>query len=138
MTFRPSDDVLDELVSWQNNNSVSQYDVEKQEDSQIIFGNHENQSFENVNISDNLQKNGVDLNVINIESEEVKAPDLSELLKDGWNDEIMQELNNVENDLQKSDDVVNTTQELNNIESTLQESSNVGDTSQENNGLKHD
>ena len=138
MTFRPSDDVLDELVSWQNNNSVSQYDVEKQEDNQIIFGNHENQSFENVNISGNLQKNGIDLNVINIESEEVKAPDLSELLKDGWNDEITQELNNVENNLQKSDDVVNTIQELNNIESTLQESSNIGDTLQENNGLKHD
>ena len=92
MTFRPSDDVLDELVSWQNNNSVSQYDVEKQEDNQIIFGNHENQSFENVNISGNLQKNGVDLNVINIESEEVKAPDLSELLKDGWNDEWFAEI----------------------------------------------
>jgi hypothetical protein len=56
MTFRPSDDVLDEVMSGQNNLSTSQYNVEKQEENQISFGGIENQTTESPDFPKNSQE----------------------------------------------------------------------------------
>ena len=97
MTFRPSDDVLDEIESNQSSSTyLDQNSVWNQDDWQHIFGNLNN--WENVN-SDS------DTTVVDIVAEEVKAPDLSELLKDNWKDEINNESqsNTLENSALEAD-----------------------------------
>lgn len=87
MTFRPSDDVLDEIANGQQPaSSLDQYNFWNQEDWQHMFNN-----------SDDLDGNwtsenaGINSPVIDIPVEEVKAPDLSELLKDGWENNVLDE-----------------------------------------------
>lgn len=87
MTFRPSDDVLDEMESGQSSstyldqNSIwNQDNVWNLDDWQHIFGGS------NSWMDENDESNS---SMVDIVSEEVKAPDLSELLKDSWeNDEL--------------------------------------------------
>lgn len=80
MTFRPSDDVLDEIANGQQpSSSVDQYNVWNQDDWQHMFNNsdsfNDNWMWENNDVS-----SVIDIPV----AEEVKAPDLSELLKNSW------------------------------------------------------
>lgn len=81
MTFRPSDDVLDE-VSANQGLSLNQTDFWNQNSWQHIFSNSED--------SDNgwLVENGENSVIIDSPVEEVKAPDLSELLKNNWNIDV--------------------------------------------------
>ena len=94
MTFRPADDVLDGIESWQSSSLLwTQYNIQNQdgdEHEQHIFNSQENQwDFQDFS---EWNKNSV---VIDIPIEEVKAPDLSELLKNNWNKESTDEwLNN--------------------------------------------
>ena len=90
MTFRPSDDVLDEIAAWQTPSfSWEQYNISNPDDWQHIFNSQENQ-WSPQNFWDWNANNFV----INVPTEEVKAPDLSELLKNSWNNE-----NNAENNM---------------------------------------
>ena len=77
MTFRPSDDVLDEKMADQQV-SLNQSDVWTQENGQSIF--------KNTDFSSNWIDEGLRVNqaIIDIPVEEVKAPDISELLKNSW------------------------------------------------------
>lgn len=84
MTFRPSDDVLDEIAAWQAPSfSWEQYNISNQDNWQRIFNN----SQENDWVSQNVWESNANNFVINVPVEEVKAPDLSELLKNSWNKE---------------------------------------------------
>ena len=82
MTFRPSDDVLDEIANGQQpSSSVDQYNIWNQDDWQHMFNNPEN-------FDDNwMWENNEAGTMIDIPVEEVKAPDLSELLKNSWENE---------------------------------------------------
>ena len=84
MTFRPSDDVLDEIASWQVT-SFSADEYWTQSDWQHMF------TVENEESSQNVQGAWIDFWNIDIPDEEIKAPDLSELLKDSWNDTVKNE-----------------------------------------------
>ena len=75
MTFRPSDDVLDELQENQQS-PLGQDNIWSQDDWQHIFVNSEN--FDSGWYVENTEINQV---IVDAPSEEVKAPDLSELLK---------------------------------------------------------
>lgn len=78
MTFRPSDDVLDE-TSKDQQVSLDQNNFSDQGDWQHIFSNPED--------SDStwaIQNEWINPVLINFPVEEVKAPDLSELLKNWW------------------------------------------------------
>lgn len=89
MTFRPSDDVLEEMAdnNWQSGASTNQYynynNAWDQWDWQHFFHN-----------SDNAENNWTSINEdvatieFDIPTEEVKAPDLSELLKNSWGNDI--------------------------------------------------
>ena len=80
MTFRPSDDVLDELQGNQQS-PLGQDNIWSQDDWQHIFVNSEN--FDSGWYVENTEINQV---IVDAPSEEVKAPDLSELLKNSeWN-----------------------------------------------------
>lgn len=82
MTFRPSDDVLDEnLINQQS--SLNQNNAWNQENWQNMFDHSEK-------FSDNwkIEESGINQDIINIPIEEVKAPDISELLKDDWENDI--------------------------------------------------
>ena len=84
MTFRPSDDVLDEIESGQNTSfSVSQNTVWGSENWwEYFFSSSENSnSWTNGELENNWSSMIYDLPV-----EEVKAPDLLDLLKDDWDD----------------------------------------------------
>lgn len=83
MTFRPSDDVLDELTNGQQpSQSVDQYNVSNQEDWQHMFINPEDSDINWV-----VENNETNPIMIDVPTEEVKAPDLSELLKASWEGE---------------------------------------------------
>ena len=83
MTFRPSDDVLDELTNGQQpSQSVDQYNVSNQEDWQHMFINPEDYDINWV-----VENNETNPIMIDVPTEEVKAPDLSELLKVSWEGE---------------------------------------------------
>ena len=124
MTFRPSDDVLDELTNAQQpSQSVEQYNTTNQDDWQHMFTNPNDS--DNVWVSENTS---IDSNVVDIPVEEIKAPDLSELLKDTWDSG---EINENE-DKELDNEVLNAeSQQLENSEnvpivnSIWQESSNV-------------
>ena len=111
MTFRPSDDVLDEIANGQQpSSSPDQYNVPSQDDWQHIFNNPE--SVENENSWDDANNSILD----GITIEEVKSPDLSDLLNDGWekkdSGELLQENKNVDEvDDKSSNDVINTNTE---------------------------
>ncbi len=109
MTFRPSDDVLDEKMADQQV-SLNQNDVWTQENGQSIFKN-------TGDFSSNWIDEGLKVNqaIIDIPVEEVKAPDISELLKDSWGGNMENEVN----DLQKVTENVNNVQNLENIEKDL-------------------
>ena len=80
MTFRPSDDVLDEIAAGQQpSQSMDQYNVSNQDDWQHMFGNPDNSD-----INWNIENNAGMWTMIDIPVEEVKAPDLSELLGNDW------------------------------------------------------
>ena len=81
MTFRPSDDVLDD-VSASQDKSLNYTDFWNQDNWQHIFDDSEN--LEN----GYLVENGKNPVVIDSPVEEIKAPDLSELLKSNWNIDI--------------------------------------------------
>ncbi len=76
MTFRPSDDVLEQVNS-EGNTSFLWENTENQNEWQNIFNSQENQW-------DNIEWNWNSV-IIDSPIEEVVAPDLSELLKDTWN-----------------------------------------------------
>lgn len=81
MTFRPSDDVLDEIANGQQpSSSLDQYDVSNQGDWQHIFNNSESVGEVGASWDDTVNPLLKDLSI-----EEVKSPDLSDLLKDDWN-----------------------------------------------------
>lgn len=124
MTFRPSDDVLDELTNAQQpSQSLEQYNTTNQDDWQHMFSNP--------NDSDNIWVPGntsIDSSVVDVPVEEIKAPDLSELLKNTWDNGEINE--NVDNQLDNGIQNVES-QQLENSEnvslanSTWQESLNV-------------
>ncbi len=79
MTFRPSDDVLDEMESGQSSSTyLDQSSNWNQDEWQHIFGN----------LNQWTDENDSNPPMVDIVSEEVKAPDLSELLKESWNDDV--------------------------------------------------
>lgn len=83
MTFRPSDDVLDEVASGQMPSTYMNQNGEwQQDDWQHIFGNSSAWRDENVDVNPSI---------VDVVAEEIKAPDLSELLKNSWNDETLNE-----------------------------------------------
>ena len=84
MTFRPSDDVLDE-AQLDKQSSFEQTDNWNQYDWQRVFNNSEN--------DDNweLESGMIDSVIVDSLAEEVKAPDLSELLKNKWDDSFSDE-----------------------------------------------
>lgn len=87
MTFRPSDDVLDEIASGQSPSLLwTQYNVPSQNEEGHIFNNTQENQWDSQNFSDSSDWNTNPV-LINIPKEEVKAPDLSELLKKNWNNE---------------------------------------------------
>ena len=90
MTFRPSDDVLEEMENDKQSYSPStdQYDVWNQWDWQHIFGSENNSENQLVNQSEDTN-NSV---ILDSPVEEVKAPDLSELLGNDENKTV----NNIE------------------------------------------
>ncbi len=83
MTFRPSDDVLDEVASGQMPSTyIDQNGGWQQDDWQHIFGNSSVWMDENVDVNQSI---------VDVVTEEIKAPDLSELLKNSWNDDTLNE-----------------------------------------------
>jgi len=114
MTFRPSDDVLDEvstsqpIVPTNENDSFSQtewwhmFQQPNDLDNQPAFLNQETSSA-----------------VPDIKWEEVKAPDLSELLKEKW--EVID--NDIENMTQEKEDELNSSMSPNQSDLTQQNSS---------------
>ena len=116
MTFRPSDDVLDEIANGQSPSfSWEQYNISNQDEWQHIFNNQENYNTqeglnnqENKWIFQNPWNESTNNIIINVPKEEVKAPDLSELLKNSWNKE--NEIENGSNDLWKSQIIDQSTQ----------------------------
>ena len=121
MTFRPSDDVLDEIESNQSSSTyLDQNNLWNQDDWQHIFGNLNN--WENVNGES-------DTTVVDIVAEEVKAPDLSELLKDSWKDEIYNETqsNTLENDTSGADNFNKAENLVENKPESMDQSWNNGD-----------
>ena len=85
MTFRPSDDVSDEkLVNQQT--FFDQNNVSNQESWQNMFGDHESNWDDSA-----LNNGGINQAIMNIPIEEVKAPDISELLKNSWWDDSLKE-----------------------------------------------
>lgn len=85
MKFRPSDDVSDEkLVNQQT--FFDQNNISNQESWQNMFGDHGS------NWDDSAANNGeINQAIMNISTEEVKAPDVSELLKNSWWDDSLKE-----------------------------------------------
>ena len=78
MTFRPSDDVLDELINWQKSSqSSNQYNIWNQNEWNSISTN----SFVNQQNLQSSENNWINIPESIFSSEEIKAPDLSELLK---------------------------------------------------------
>lgn len=113
MTFRPSDDVLDEIAAWQAPSfSWEQYNISNSDDWHHIFNNQEDQW-----VSQNSWEGNANNFVIDIPTEEVKAPDLSELLKNSWS---WNEGNNVE-------DTSNTSWDSQSLEQTTQITKITGD-----------
>lgn len=89
MTFRPSDDVLDEIANsqqaWvsleQYYNELSQWDGQQQ-----IF--HKSEGVDDESTVDNSSLNSANDTILDIIGEEVKAPDLSELLQEHWGNNV--------------------------------------------------
>ena len=105
MTFRPSDDVLDENLVNQQSFS-DQNNVWSQESWQNMFKNSED-------FSDNwkVEEFGINQDIINVPVEEVKALDISELLKtreetDSESDVQDTNNNNLDIDVQNSENIV--------------------------------
>ena len=96
MTFRPSDDILEQMESSQGAwVSINQYDNGNSQDWAYVFGGSEN-----TDNSQNLQwEDDINSIIADFPVEEVKAPDLSDLLKDSWDDMI-----STNSQLQKIDD----------------------------------
>jgi len=100
MTFRPSDDVLEDMENGQQVSSTStdQYNIWGQDWESHLF--HSEDDLESQVVGNEPENNTkIDIPVW----EEVKAPDLSELLKNSWwlddNENISQSQNNEEKPL---------------------------------------
>ena len=80
MTFRPSDDVLDEIANGQSPSfSGEEYIIPNQNEWEHIFNRPEDQWDSQSSWEESMNSFAID-----IPTEEVKAPDLSELLKNSW------------------------------------------------------
>lgn len=120
MTFRPSDDVLDE-ISMNQQSPLEQDNIWDQDTWKQIFSNPDN--LDNDWTVENV---GINQVIVDIPSEEVKAPDLSELLKDdGWN-HFEKEDDNFENPLQEwqSNEISSDWPENNSVDNTENNSEN--------------
>ncbi len=129
MTFRPSDDVLEEMSdnNWQYGASTNQYydynNVWNQWDWQHFFHNADNLDDWALNGSSNSDVNTIEFD---IPTEEVKAPDLSELLKNSWGNDI-----NFDDEVENAQKISDST-DVTNSEKLIDEQSDLGNSSSAN------
>ena len=116
MTFRPSDDVLDELANGQQPApSMDQYSISNQDDWQHMFINSED-----FDVSWTVENNETNSVIIDVPTEEVKAPDLSELLGNAWWNTETQNVS--ENNVESIDNSV--VGDVNNVEENVLQETN--------------
>ena len=85
MTFRPSDDVLDEIANDQQvGSSLDQYYNDMTKWDWEHFLQQSDDDSNQWNNSDSVPDNNVDSIDLDVPTEEVKAPDLSQLLQNSW------------------------------------------------------
>lgn len=85
MTFRPSDDVLDEIANDQQvSSSLDQYYNDMTKWDWEHFLQQSDDDSNQWNNSDSVPDNNVDSIDLDVPTEEVKAPDLSQLLQNSW------------------------------------------------------
>ena len=124
MTFRPSDDVLDEIANGQSPSfSGEEYIIPNQNEWEHIFNRPEDQWDSQSSWEESMNSFAID-----IPTEEVKAPDLSELLKNSWGENTENNaetnLDNPQND-QPLEQPIQQTEIVENTPTTTQTTENV-------------
>lgn len=118
MTFRPSDDVLEQLESQQSPSLQWNDNIEDKNDWQRMF----NSFWDNWNLTEEGNLSWINFESIDISSEEVKAPDLSELLRNSWeeNDSFAENWLEKDNQLEPIQDDKSNTLDSDNSQNTVQ------------------